>query len=465
MSLFKRKKLGVSWVQGEFHVALVVGGKFMAGWHAPTSVDNLSQFNVALAEAVTALDGQGADISFVYESEVLSHPYLQVPPLSDKDLLLYLQQRVNQDNEEGKPKLFSYRKSLNDHDKQGVLLHVIEENFIDVLVRICSEFHLYPHAFVPLSGIMEQEKFRFNVANNEVILMVALFEQLTEILVVRGDGEILFLRDLGYATHSGNTERITTEIKRSMLYANQQFNLPVERICLIGLDAKGVADDIKSEFALTVDCAKDNLEEYFWAFEVSMISRTVSNNMMPLKYQFKRSSSQMRLTTAGLLAALVMVAVMMSLQIEYLVWTEKPAPQAVDLTMEKAFSERDILAHQVEERRSIEARLSQLTAGENPPVSAWFLSHLPALLPQSLLLKDVVVKRDGGSWNFVIIGQVQGEVSDAPSALTLFEQRIQEGNLQAKVTHSWIDGWFEAIRRGGVTQKEAVEFRIEGRLQ
>jgi len=464
MNFLRRKKLGVSWVQGELHVALVIAGKFVDGWHAPDLVKDLSQFNVALADAVVALDGQEADICFVYESETLSHPYLQVPPLSDKDLLLYLQQRVNQDNEEGKPQLFSYRKSLSNHDKQGVLLHVIEENFIDVLVRICGEFHLYPHTFVPLSAIMDQEMFRFEVAEQEVILMVALFDHLTEILVVRGDGETLFLRDLGYATHRGNTERIITEIKRSMLYANQQFIMPVERVCLIGLDAEGVADAIRGEFEVPVESAKDNLEQYFWAYEVSMLSRTVPNNLMPLKYQFMRSSRQMRLSTAALLAALVMMAVMMSLQVEYLVWSEKPAPQVIDVAMEKALSKRNLLMHEVEERRSIEARFSQLEAGENPPVSAWFLSHLPALLPQHLLLKDVVVKREAGRWNFVIIGQVQGAVSDAPPALSLFEKRLQEGELQARVTHSWADGWFEAIRRGGVSEKKAVEFRIEGRL-
>ncbi|OIP99996.1 MAG: hypothetical protein AUK35_05085 [Zetaproteobacteria bacterium CG2_30_46_52] len=464
MNLLRRKKLGVSWVQGELHVALVIADKFIDGWHAPAPVNDLSQFNMALAEAVLALDAQEADISFVYESEVLSHPYLQVPPLSNKDLLLYLQQRVNQDNEDGKPQLFTYRKSLSSHDKQGVLLHVIEENFLDVLVRICSEFHLYPITFVPLSAIMQQEMFRFEVAENEVILMVALFDHLTEILVVRGDGETLFLRDLGYATHSGSTERITTEIKRSMLYANQQFMMPVQRICLIGLEAEGVSEAIKGEFDLPVECAKDNLEQYFWAYEVSMLSRTVPNNLLPLKHQFKRSSRQMRLTTAGLLAALVTVAVMMFLEVEYLVWSEKPEPQVIDVAMEKALSNRDALAHQVEERRTIDARLSQLTAGENAPVSAWFLSQLPSLISHPLVLKDVWVKREGGIWNFVIVGQLQGAVSDAPAALEIFEKHIQAGEIQARVTRSWSEGWFDAIRLGGVAVKKTVEFRIEGTL-
>lgn len=462
MSGLRRKNLGISWVQGEFNAALLQGKSFVQGWYAPLPVHTLEEFNIAIAEAVRALDATGADVSLVYESELFTHPFMQVPPLSDQDLWLHLRHRLQQEHEE-KPVLFRYRKSLTHHDQKGVLLHVIEENFMDVLVRICREFELYPLTFVPLSEIMEQEMFRFGLAGDEIILMVGLFDNLTEILVSRGDGQTLFLRDLGYATTTDTAKRIITEIKRSMLYTNQQFMLPVQRIGLIGENAEAIAAVIGADFDIPVQSDEERVDRYFWAQEVTLLSRTIPNNMMPIKYQFLRSSRTLRLLTASLLAGLMVASCAMLMYVEYMVWADKPKPVVMGLAMEQAIEQRDALRRAVVERQTLDERLHLMQANEVQAMPMIFLSHLPDVLPAQLLLLDASIEHQGKGWSFRLAGKVEGDISKAPKALQALEQTLQATPISGRIIHSWQEEWLEAIRQGGAGQHN-VEFLIEGVL-
>ncbi|MDX8387476.1 MAG: hypothetical protein R8M46_02935 [Ghiorsea sp.] len=464
MIFASKKQLGVSWVQGEFTVALLQGHKFIDSWHTADLVHTLDDFHVALNKAVQHFDAQRADISIVYEAQELSHPLVQVPPLSEHDFKLFINHRAEQEKTSEEPILFSYRKSLTQQNKGGVLLHIINKKFVDELTSICLHLKLFPVKLLPLSEIMEHELFRFEPKDHEVILIIAAFSDMTEILVTRGDGKVLFLRDLKHSATRGEITRLSTEIKRSMFYTAQQFNIEVNRIGIIGEEAGSIAQALRAHISIPIQNAKDSIKTHFWAEEAVHLSSALESNLLPIQTLFIRSSKYIKYILEGFVAITFLAAMVMLANVEYQIWEESSKPHTLNLETEKLLSEKAHLSHQITSIQTAYHQLVELKQSGLAAVPVWFLTQLSIALPQGLALKDSQVTYEQNSWHFSLKGTVLGLTSSGPQQLEIFERNLRHLNLNVSITHSWQDDWIQSIQQGGHASK-AAQFTIEGVIQ
>ncbi|MDQ6977918.1 MAG: hypothetical protein Q9M75_07385, partial [Ghiorsea sp.] len=160
MNLYHKKQLGISWIQGEFKATLVQEGATQTYYQA--SIHTMDQLDIALGLAISELGAENADVSMVYEGSDLSHHFIQTPPLSHRDLLLYIANRAEQEKIAAVPVLHSFKRSLTQQSGDGVILHIINKTFVDELITICQHHHIAITKLIPLSEIMSLEAFRFS---------------------------------------------------------------------------------------------------------------------------------------------------------------------------------------------------------------------------------------------------------------------------------------------------------------
>jgi len=457
------KQLGISWIQGEFTAVFVRGNAKPVVWQAEDEVADIEAFSQVMKEAVQVLNAKKADVSIVYESNELSHPFIQLPPMNTKDLPLFLEHRVEEGKTEGVSMRYSYRKSLEHRNKEGVLLHLIHQGVVDGMIKICENLNLFPVKLLPLSEIMEQEICRFHVQDDEVILMVAAFNNLMEVLVSRGDGKILFLRDLNYDKSSGDFERLKTEIKRSMLYARQQFQVAVDYIAIIGEDSAGIASSMDGAFDIPIQVSEEGISPYFWAEEVIKLSTAVETNLFPILYQYKRNGQRMRHWVMGVVSTVCIVIFVFAFVLEYQAWQKHHEPVVVNHELEALKLQKNRIQQDILELKSIDRSIVVFQDKLITPVPAWFLESVSKIMPKGLVLTSSEMMRGNHGWQFTLIGSLKLKASLGPEKLTLFEENIKALPLQMVIDKSWKESWFESIRQGGMEHKN-TPFLIQGHI-
>lgn len=464
MSLAHKKQLGVSWVQGEFTACLLIKQQWTTQTFSANQVFNLDDFQTALTQAVSELQAKDADISIVYEGHALSHPFITVPPLSYRDLTLYIANRAEQESVDDEPILYSFRKGLKQQHKEGVLLHIIHKHFVDKLIQICQQNQVFPVKLIPLSEIMNLETFRYQPRQDEVLLMVAVFEAITEILVTRGDGTVLFLRDLNHSALHDSSERLITEIKRSMLYTNQQFDVQVERIAIIGHGAEALTTSLQPHFDIDIDHTQADVDAHFWAKEAALLSPTIESNILPIQFQFERSGLRVKRALIACVSLAFIAAIALTVQTEMRIQDEASKSKAINQGLKPLLTRQANLSRQIFDIESVDKRTQELMRTQTYPTAAWFLAKLPSLMPQDLRLTDSFIQHQDNHWFFSLQGTALKEASLAPQQLTILENNIMALPLTATITQSWKATWFQNIQTGEHNTQNTA-FEIQGTLQ
>ena len=461
MNLHHPKQLGISWVQGELKVTLLNEEQTQTYYQA--SVHTLSQLDIALALAIPELGAEDADVSIVYEGSELSHHFIQTPPLSHRDLLLYIANRAEQEKISNEPILHSFKRSLSKKNSDGVILHIINKTFVDELIAICQHHRISITKLIPLSEIMSLEAFRFNTDNHEMILMVAMFETITEIMVTRGDGKVLFLRDLSHSIEHDSVDRLISEINRSMLYANQQFDIDIDKIALIGSTPSTIPETLQQNFSLPVEHTPSE-NPYFWAHEAALLSPAVEGNMLPIQFQFERIGMRIKRILTIAIAIAFLIAVGLTINIEFEAHHAEIQAKQQRVGLKGLIMTQSQLSQKVAAIENVDKRIHELQNTQVYPVAGWFLAELPALLPESLVLTDSLIHYENKQWYFTLQGKALGKASLAPQQLNTLENNLKTLPLTVEVTQSWQDTWFYHIQKGG-HNTQGTAFEIQGTMQ
>ena len=461
MKLHHPKQLGFSWIQGELKATLLNEGHTQTYYQA--SVHTLSQLDIALALAIPELGAEDADVSIVYEGPELSHHFIQTPPLSHRDLLLYIANRAEQEKISNVPILHSFKRSLSQKNGEGVILHIINKTFVEELIAVCQHHHISITKLIPLSEIMSLEAFRFNTNNQEMILMVAMFETITEIMVTRGDGKVLFLRDLNHSIEHDSVNRLIDEINRSMLYANQQFDIDIDKIALIGNIPSAIPEALQQHFSLPVENTQSD-NPYFWANEAALLSPAVEGNMLPIQFQFERIGMRIKRILTIAIAIAFLIAVGLTINVELQVEHTEAQAKQQRAGLRELIMTQSQLSQKVTAIENVNKRIHELQNTQMYPVAGWFLAELPALLPESLVLTDSLIHYENKQWYFTLQGKALGKASLAPQQLNTLENNLKTLPLTVEVTQSWQDTWFYHIQKGGHNTQETA-FEIHGTMQ
>ena len=162
------------------------------------------------------------------------------------DLLPVLARKAEQEKVWDGPPAWRYRLGSVVRGKQNVHLEIWPQRFIDDLVDICQEIGLQLQQLAPLSALSESQLSTLLVEPGEGTLLITILDGKIRLVAGNDASEPLLTRQLLPALEGIPLgERVATEANRTLLFVNQQTNIPISQIWFLGEEGTLSIEDVQ----------------------------------------------------------------------------------------------------------------------------------------------------------------------------------------------------------------------------
>lgn len=456
---------GIEWAYGEFRLARLRGGEVVQSWKSPTPVTDLASLNEAMYEAAYHVDiSRGGSVAIAYEDDLHTHEFLEVPPLSSKDLNKFLSRRADQDKPFEDEASWRHHPVSKGSNVDGVILHLMPKYIVEAVMRICQDYYLMPKLLVPLTEIMSEYVPKLGMNHDEAVLMIALFDDRTQMLVSSGCGEILFVRELSYPWNASNSERLTTDINRTIGYSKQRIEGELNKGWMIGENAESATTDLFGKIDVELSYDEVAAKAEFWMTQVAALPQALSSNFIPTLAR-RSITGKTFLRAAVMTSAIVFVsAITISGIVEYIIYNSGIDDK--ELVADIVSLETDLLSAQSElDVLMLESAKLDILNVDSFNLPAIFLSHLGDLVPPEITLKSASIVQAEDAWNIELKGISATSLASAAAPLSRLEDALTREPWNTKITTSWQDSWMKQFESGAATQTETIGFELSGEFR
>ncbi len=457
----KACRYAISWIYGEFRIARMQHGLPLESWRAPYEVHDLAGLSQALAEAAGHLDlTRGGDVAIAYEDDLHTHEFFDVPSMSRKDLEKLLQRKVELHKPFEDEAAWCYHEARHDDSQEGILLHRLPQRIVDAVVRICQQFYLTPRRMVPLTEIVSQSLPRHRLQAEQMVAVVSLFAQRTQIVVTLGNGETLLVREMSYVASDANLERLITELNRTVHYCRQQFGKPIEHVYLLGEQAERVHAPVDERLALPVHLDEQGLDPLYWAIEVARLPDKLSANFIPLLARKKINRALFARVAVLLFPLVVTSSLTLAWMGESIQRQQSQRQQSLQAAIHDMEEKLEHLQSLISRRDQSLKQLSLLQA-DNQNLPALFISHLGDLVPAGVTLQHAAVTESDDRWQVSLSGTSVMPLQQAAQRFALLQQRLQQPPWNIHIEQGWQQSWYRQLQAGAAAA-ESTDFSLQG---
>ena len=458
-------RYAISWIYGEFKIARMKHGQIIDNWTAPFPVRDISSLAEAMSEASKNIDLiHGGDVAIAYEDDWHTHEFFDLPVMAKKDLEKLLIRKVEKNKPFEEEAAWCYHEANHGESKEGILLHLMPQNIVDAIVRICQDFYLTPKRLVPLTEVVAEIIPMYKAEDKEIIVIAALFSERTEIITALSDGEVLCVRELPYSGYADAKQRLITDINRTLSYAKQQFNQEVNTVWLVG---KGT-DDIQKEIEHKIEAAlcfdPNGRDPFFWADNVANLSGQLSANFIPLFARKKINRTLFYRVALWLTVALVILAIGIDSVVDSVIASNAINTQEIEEAIIVTRSAMTKLEMLQTHKDKIKHKLQILQAdAHNLP--ALFINHLGHVVPDGLTILRSEVLWLEDEWRVTLQGESKQSLSEVVTILQQLESELEQAPWHITITKSWKTSWYEQLQSGSASSDEKTLFEIVGLMQ
>jgi hypothetical protein len=455
--------LVIGWLHGTLHAAVFHRQKMLVSWSAAAPVHTLEEFEPAIDEALTALMFAGTEVSLLLENEPFVHQTEQAPGNSDALAASYLKARVARHEKEHGRVLWTSQQTVSIKQDRSYILHLLPGVFYDALQRMMSRRRLVLAQILPLIAPLQRELNRFPISKGRPVLVAVEAGGATIILVAQVGGQVLITRTI-LASWTADPGRIGLEINRSLLYANQQFGLSVERIWLLGQTNHSTAQ-VSAKCGAGKQITVLPTAPVEWMQAVVKLPAVHPANLVTGYLLRKRRSLYVR--------TLLMAACWLGLGLLAMdLWNGTQAWEAAhrrfaDLTAREASLavERDQL---IARNRTVERQrelIRQLDTERLPSVPGRFLALLAGSLPAEMRLIEYSIKWNGTAegWAFRLEGSVETDEETAREIVGNWQRQLSKNPLRVRFSEV-ARAVISAPSAPGASGPELQRFNLEGTL-
>jgi len=460
-----KETIGISWIYTELFVVVTRRGKVEKKWVSSQPVTDIKGFSEGLFEACHVLGlNQGGHVSIAYESDDHSHEFLELPSMAKKDLHKYLQRRIVTEKPFTDDAAWCYHEARHGKKTEGVLLHLMPKNIVDAMVRICGDFFFIAKRLVPLTEIFTDHILSLKLNGEKKLLLVALFDSRVQMVVAKGNGEILFVRELGYSWDESEGERLVTDADRTLRYAKQRTGGEIDQVILMGGESESALIILKKAMSLPMVVDESSANRFFWATKVIGLPVTNENNFIP---KLARRALTRRSALRGAVAAfalLLLITVGFVSWVEYQVFDFDVTEQEIVLDIDEMQQQLNALKRQMALADREKSQLDKfvVTAPDLPVI---FFSYLGHLVPKDVTLGSVEIHRKKPGWHFRLTGNSPLSFTRIPDALSKLESGFTAEPWNAQITQSWQQRWLEQLKAGAASNANITGFEMAGILQ
>ncbi len=463
MIRIKENILGISFFQGWVRAFKLDTSGNEKTWSANDKVNSLEEIRAVLKEAVHATDSRGCNASIVLNHDLLRHKTIEIPPMTAKDIKIYLTRKVNQFKEFNGEAAFSYTKTST-KDKVCVSINYIPLSFINDLKQACMDAGVFLMQIMPFLRVREQQFQELSIGKNEAAIIIVKMYDKVSLLIGKNDGSIFSDRRLkADMENDEDIERVAKEVKRSILYNKQQFG---ERVVLAKLSehfSENVFQRFKKDLDIQVDWLPPRPSRFYWNGELLKISFSDKANLLLGK---SRNEIMLRKYTrpAVVLVLIFLVgSVLTSAVIEYLLYKERKLladikPQIIELQ-----SSRRLLLERKTKLDQLRYTAKVMTDERLPQVPGWFLGYLCNKVPNGLILtKTQVLHKENTTWEVLIEGFSKDGNKVMMEKLKELRDNLQNGPFKMHVNKDWYKDWLKLLKVGAVNDSGISRFSISG---
>ena len=455
----------IEWAYGEFRIARLRGNVVVESWKSPRQVTDLASLSDAMYEAAHHVDiSRGGSVAIAYEDDLHTHEFLEVPPMSSKDLNRYLDRHATQHKPFDGEAAWRAHRINRGRQHAGVLLHMLPKYIVDAVMRICEDFYLSPKLLVPLTEIMSEYVPKLPTDPEHGLLLIALFDDRTQMLLSSAEGEILFVRELSYPWRADTVDRLTVDINRTIGYAKQRIGGDINQAWLIGEHVGEAMDDMAGQLEVDIGADPVAAEPEFWLTQVAALPQNLPSNFIPALA--RRSITGKTFMRAGVMmaAATVLAAIVFAGLVEWTMLSYNSDQQRLQSDISALNDELLHLTSEVELMNIEKTKLDILNIDAfNLP--AIFLSHLSDLVPEGLVLTKAEVVRGEHTWDIILAGKSVVSLGEVAPLLAEFERRLTSEPWNTRIVVSWEKAWMAQLREGLASQSGDVGFEIRGQFQ
>ena len=457
-------RFGIEWAYGEFRVGRFVYGDCVQWWRSPEPVVDLESLNWAMTQAREHVDmSRGGTVAIAYEDDKHTHEFLEVPPLSKRELEKYLGRRVEQDKMFDGDAAWCYHEARRGVGKDGILLHLMPKDIVDAVIRICEEHYLVPKRLVPLTEVVSAYVPSLEENPDDIVILVAPFRSRVELVVSYGNGDILFVRELAYDWHE-QAERLVMDINRTVGYCKQRIGGAPGQLWVIGEGGKDLEAILQGRFDMPVKSDELSENPDFWMTQVASLSQRLSSNFIP--QLARRAVNRKSITRAAVLAcfAVLVCSIFIVTGVEFFVSSHVVDTDEIEDEISNFEVEIQELETNIQQAATYKERLDSLSADAfNLP--ALFLSHLGDLVPSGLVLNEAQVTRTGPAWEIRLIGISNMALDDMAGILEQLQGNLAGEPWNVHIIQGWEQSWMKQLEAGSATSEDAIGFEIVGQVR
>lgn len=463
-------QLIITFLYGEFYAHVVTERAIISEW-TPGAKDRShgwheGAFRFYLERAMEETRYSGQDVSLVVEDPDLEHLQVDLPPVKNKSRLIQLlEQEVNRQAGE-EPMAWSYTAlaagEKGEHESgDHYFLHMWPRHKLNRYLDDFQHMRLSPRLIVPFSSLLLNRLAKLNQRNRPAALLQRFGYGATLLLQDSSQPKVL-LRHLTGGLGRGST-RIVQEIRRSILYANQNMALQPVVLWLddkdLFLEAQGGLDiavkeaeplDIPSEFALPA----------------ARLAVSSSFNLVPISIRDQRRARVIRglvnySTGVVFTAAITMVGLSQ--------WSMFETRSDIEQIERHIRLQEDDIARLEKEVLRLQDRQNMIrfATGEKQPIIVWFLGDLARSAPEQLVITEISLKKDDDAYgNLLMVAELNAsDISGLDKSLLEFGRSLQQEPWFLRLPDNWADTWRENYMSGAMADgSHKVPLEIEGTL-
>ena len=454
--------LGVGWLHGSLIFAVFRRQKLQGSWSAPKPVKTMEEFGGVLDEALLELKFGGTEVFLLLENDQFVHQIEGTPPFSDSVARAFLHGRVERHEKEHAPVLWVGQPAAGLKKERSFILHMLPKSFYDGFARVLLERRLDLTRIMPLVVPVQRELDRFPIAKGRPVLVAVEAGGATVVMVAKVGDELLFARTI-LATWSADPGRIGVEINRSLLYANQQFGMTVDRVWLLGQDNHATAEvNAKCGTGRQITVLPTTPVE--WLQSAAKLSPRHPVNLVAGHLQRK---SRQRSVRRGLL--LICWLGLASLAFDS--WTKAQLWNAdqrrfaqISATAPNLNAERERLLARNQTVQRNRDFIRQVEEQRLPPVPGKFAAYLAGILPGEIRLTELIVKWEDsatGGWSFRLEGSVEADEETAREIVAGLQRQLAKSPLRVRISET-ARTVVPVQRAAGSTAPDLQRFSLEG---
>ena len=466
MSKIKKNVLSICLFQGWIRAFKLDKSGNEKSWSAENKVHNFEEIRDALKIAVHTIGARGDYASIALDHDLLRHKTIEIPPMSSKDLHIYITRKVNQFKEFKEDAAFSYIKEST-KEKSLVSINYIPLPFIEDLKQVCMDAGVLLILIIPFLRVRALQFRELTIDKNDAALFIVKMYDHVSLLIGKNGGTILSDRGLkADMEKEEDVERIVKEAKRSILYNKQQYG---ERVVLVKLSehySETVFHYLKENLDIPVVWLPKS-KRFFWNRELLLIPFKDGCNLFSRKSRYETTIR--KFTRAAIIIVFVfwIVSISASAVIEYLLYKERASvisikPQTVELQNSK-----ELLLGRRAVLEQLKFKAETLEEERTEPVPGWFLGYLSNEVPDGLILTKTRIshKEHERTWEIIIEGLSTEGNKAMTEKLRALCNNLQNGPFHMRIDKDWNEDWLKQLKEGTVSDRGKNRFTISGVIQ